>query len=305
MMSLFSGQLKVPASQRRAAVTVEYALMIVAVVGVIAVSGSLLGSRVNRSLRRVASVPDAATAPVSQSTIGQPTAPSHSAPVLELSVWVMLGQTFTMLAIITWVLLERRKRLRQLDEENAVAEPLFTEDRGRHVFAKRQQIFKTLSNNLHVLLGSKIEVRHLMSDRITTVSPELSADEVRELMHEQHIRHLLVVDQQEKLVGIISDRDLTNDQAATAAELMTANPRSIEVDSLVNPAITQMVKRRISALPVLSDGKLCGVLTTTDLMMALQCCLQVLQSMPQAYDDSDDVEESFVGTSMSSPCAAS
>ncbi|MCA9246871.1 MAG: CBS domain-containing protein [Planctomycetales bacterium] len=272
--------------QRRGTVSVEYALVIAAVIAVVLMSVSVVGDRVDRTLKSASAFRGdtsaqaaSAAGQTKHAVAAQHTSVAHNRGVSE---WVVAGQTLAMLAIITWVLLERRKRLRQLDEENAVAEPLFTENKGKHVFAKRQQIFKILSHNLDALLGSQIQVRHLMSDRVTSVQPTLAADAVRELMNEKHIRHVLVVDKQNKLVGIISDRDLNKDHVKTARDLMTADPIQVEASSLVNPAITQMMKRRISALPVTIDGELQGVLTTTDLMMALQCCLQVLQSVAES-----------------------
>jgi CBS domain-containing protein len=143
------------------------------------------------------------------------------------------------------------------------------------LFLKRQNILRIISADMQVLLESRLEVRHLMSKRLTTVGPRDSFKAILETMTTQKLRHLLVCEK-EKLVGIISDRDLHKPNAQTAADLMTRNPYCVEPESAIVPAITQLMNKRISCLPVTSDGELVGVLTTTDLMMALQCTLQVL-----------------------------
>ena len=57
------------------------------------------------------------------------------------------------------------------------------------------------------------------------------------------------------------------------------------------PAASAMLERNISCLPVVKDGRLCGVLTTTDLIMTLQCCLQTLhQVLGQLAPQQDEPE---------------
>jgi signal-transduction protein with cAMP-binding, CBS, and nucleotidyltransferase domain len=43
-----------------------------------------------------------------------------------------------------------------------------------------------------------------------------------------------------------------------------------------------MLHRHISCLPVVEQGRLCGVLTTTDVMLSCQCMLHVLESSAQS-----------------------
>ena len=168
---------------RRGTVSVEFALVIASVVGVLLISASLLGSRVRHSLQTTAafngSAAEATLDAEAQRTLPAIVEPPAPATVSAVSAWIVLGQTIAMLTIIAWVLLERRKRLGQLDAENGVAEPIFTEDKGGHVFAKRQQIFKVLSRDWDVLLGSQIEVRHLMSNRVSSVQPQMPTASTR------------------------------------------------------------------------------------------------------------------------------
>ena len=168
--------------------------------------------------------------------------------------------------------------------------PDVTSDR---VFAKRQQIYRILSGDLPALVESRMCVRHLMTDQLITVLPTCSAGEVRNLFPNQYIRHVLVCTAAGKLVGIISDRDLANTSANTAKELMTPHPITVEPDCLIGPAVTLKMQNQISCLPVVKDGKVCGVLTSTDLMMSLQCSLQVLQRIAAEIATPNDPAEVF------------
>lgn len=153
------------------------------------------------------------------------------------------------------------------------------------IFAKRHAILRILSDDVGILLDSRMDVKHLMSRKLSTIGLRASADEVRKRMANEKIRHLLVCESSGELMGVISDRDLRNREASTAGDLMTADPLRIAPDSPVSPAITLLIQRRISCLPVVEDDRLVGVLTTTDLMMALQCALHALQKVAAEIAD--------------------
>jgi signal-transduction protein with cAMP-binding, CBS, and nucleotidyltransferase domain len=78
---------------------------------------------------------------------------------------------------------------------------------------------------------------------------------------------------------VISDRDLLGRQGEVASDLMTPNPLTVQREALLDPAVTMLIQKRISCLPVTHEGRLCGLLTTTDVMMALQCISQVMQRL--------------------------
>ena len=86
---------------------------------------------------------------------------------------------------------------------------------------------------------------------------------------------MLVCGPGQQLLGVVSDRDLSSKPGKTAAELMSNELRTISPDTLISPATTHLIHLGISSLPVVEEGRLCGILTTTDLILALQCVLQL------------------------------
>jgi acetoin utilization protein AcuB len=99
-------------------------------------------------------------------------------------------------------------------------------------------------------------------------------------MSSRRFRHLLVIDG-ERLVGILSDRDILRGLSATEnwrdaqiAEYMTANPITVAADTPLSTVISQILTHRINCLPVVdSKGSLCGLLTSTDLLRSYQAVL--------------------------------
>jgi CBS-domain-containing membrane protein len=94
-------------------------------------------------------------------------------------------------------------------------------------------------------------------------------------MRDSQIRHMLVCDSEQRLLGIVSARDLSSRPGKTAAELMSRDVRTVSPDMLISPASTQFINMRVSSLPVVEDGRLVGILTATDLVLALQSVLQL------------------------------
>ena len=128
------------------------------------------------------------------------------------------------------------------------------------------------------------DVRELMTPTPISVSPNTPVDEARALMQQHRIRHLPVLDN-ERLVGMISDRDirLVLPSPATSlsvyeigylltrltvAEIMTRFPITIAPDRPVTEAVRRMLANKVGALPVVAEGKVVGIVTRTNLLQA-------------------------------------
>jgi CBS domain-containing protein len=87
------------------------------------------------------------------------------------------------------------------------------------------------------------------------------------------VHHFPVIDEQNRVVGVISDRDLLralaagNGPADPVAIAMMKEVRTATADLAAVEALDLMLERRITALPVVSDdGTLSGIVTTTDFL---------------------------------------
>tara|TARA_R110001599_G_scaffold242682_5_gene442408 strand:- start:46532 stop:48409 length:1878 start_codon:yes stop_codon:yes gene_type:complete len=119
-------------------------------------------------------------------------------------------------------------------------------------------------------------IRDTMSTDLLTVCSSDTLQAVAEDMTQRRVSSALVL-RGTQLEGIITDRDLRA-RALTAAlpadtaiaSIMTANPEAIEADCSLFDATLLMTRRGYHHLPVTEAGQLCGMLTTSDLILARQ-----------------------------------
>ena len=129
-------------------------------------------------------------------------------------------------------------------------------------------------------------IGRIMHTDLITVSPKTTLVEARKLIQEKKIDHLLVVNDQKKLVGILSDRDLKQYWASPATSLSTHELNylldkvlvamvmvktvvTVSTNTTIERAAFVMQQNRISSLPVMEDGELAGIITSTDVMGVL------------------------------------
>jgi len=133
----------------------------------------------------------------------------------------------------------------------------------------------------------KIDYKGFMREKIqrnpVTIGPDASFFEARALIHEKGVRHLPVVDKNNQLVGIVTDRDIREAGPSDAtllsiqelnyllgklkvASFMTAKEKLITItpDTLIEEAVQLMHDNKIGCLPVIEGKKLYGIFTETD-----------------------------------------
>ena len=124
-------------------------------------------------------------------------------------------------------------------------------------------------------------VKDSMTRGVVVLSPETTAGEALALCRERRIRHLPVLEEGE-LVGIVSDRDLRSAAPALGdpgrasalekiliSDVMTRDVVTTRPEDPIEEAANRMQERRIGCLPVVEDGVLVGILTSSDVMEAL------------------------------------
>jgi CBS domain-containing protein len=110
-----------------------------------------------------------------------------------------------------------------------------------------------------------------MSVDVITVEADAPASVARASMRRHRIRHLVVVEG-ERLVGIVSERDLGGTRGAASRrdrsvrDLMAADPVSATPSTTLRQAANLMRGRTVGCLLVVEDGRLVGIVTTTDLL---------------------------------------
>ena len=117
---------------------------------------------------------------------------------------------------------------------------------------------------------------------VTAVHPGDTVLTAAETMLAAHIAALVVLDQKEGLIGIITERDITQRLVAKAldpsetlvSEIMTNNPDTLSPSDSAGDALTLMQKRNYRHLPVAEDGKCVGIVSIRDLYAAVMITLE-------------------------------
>jgi acetoin utilization protein AcuB len=119
-------------------------------------------------------------------------------------------------------------------------------------------------------------VQNHMTSPAVTVAPETSVKDAAEILRSRGFHQLPVVGKDRHLLGIVSDRDIRSATAYDAAahadlhveEIMTADPQAINQDATLEEALSMLCLRQFNALPVVDHGRLVGIITRHDILMA-------------------------------------
>ena len=156
-----------------------------------------------------------------------------------------------------------------------------------------------------------MKARDIMSTKVVTVSPDTKVRDVAALMIEKNISGVPVLNDSGSLVGIISEGDLlrrpeigtekhhrrwlmfftnveeqareyTKTHALHASDVMTRQPVHAAEDTPLSEVVGLMEKHNVKRIPVLTNGKLVGVVSRRDLLRALAWQAEPMPPPPES-----------------------
>jgi|SRR4051812_28899545 len=136
--------------------------------------------------------------------------------------------------------------------------------------------------NVRDILGSKRD------PETYSVSPDAMVWDAIKSMSEKGVGALLVTDDN-KLIGILSERDYMrkvallgrSSKSTEVKDIMTANPITVTPEETMDACMALMTEKRIRHLPVVSNGKLFGMLSIRDL---LECTMEEQKHLIQQLE---------------------
>ena len=119
---------------------------------------------------------------------------------------------------------------------------------------------------LRAMKPHDLKVSDLMTTAVMTIQGAEPLAEARIDMEMGLVRHLPVIDDRGRLIGIVSDRDLVRRaDKRRVADVMSRDVVTTRPESPAHQAASMMLEFRIGSLPVVDDaGALVGVVTITD-----------------------------------------
>ncbi len=145
----------------------------------------------------------------------------------------------------------------------------------RHVILEEE--FKVPTETIELIdRRARMVLRDILKktpEELTTVTRDQTADAAVKLMAEQNISDVIVVDEEGKIAGIITERDVVRYvhnnvdlKTESVGNLMTTKIITFEPSTEINAAIQVISKEKIRHLPIVENGKLIGVVTYRDLV---------------------------------------
>jgi CBS domain-containing protein len=121
-------------------------------------------------------------------------------------------------------------------------------------------------------------LKQLLTRQVDTARRDETAWQAAERMHQHAVGALVVVDAENLVVGILTDRDLvervmaTNRDARTTKveQVMTRSPVTVNADAPLESVLARMKQGRFRRVPVVDDSdRLVGLVTMDDILMWL------------------------------------
>jgi len=117
-------------------------------------------------------------------------------------------------------------------------------------------------------------IRGVMSPCPRVLSPDVSAQAAAELMRNEDIGDVLVIGEDHRLIGILTDRDIVvrilaegRDLQTPIADVCSRELTTIGPDEPIRQAVNLMRERAIRRLPVVENGQVVGMLTLGDVAL--------------------------------------
>jgi len=142
-----------------------------------------------------------------------------------------------------------------------------------------------------------LEIERYVSSVVVLIDPAQPLSEAIRLMRLHEVRHLPVVSKG-LVVGLVSQRDVylmrslepSDPSRILVSEAMTAEPYTVEPDERVDVVAREMARRKIGSALVTHNGRLLGLFTATDALLALAALVEddLVPGEP-AEDDLADV----------------
>ncbi len=149
-----------------------------------------------------------------------------------------------------------------------------------------------------------ITIDEFMTPEPYTLRETDSIDDARKVMTEKHIRHIPVTDNDNHMLGLVTQRDVLaatepvnvsheGDPDIRLSDIMIRNVSSIHKTGSLRQAAMYLQSHKYGCLPVVSDDRLVGIITDTDFIaIAINLLEQVELCEEESVieDTMDDLE---------------
>jgi CBS domain-containing protein len=123
--------------------------------------------------------------------------------------------------------------------------------------------------------------RDIMTRTVYTIHPEASAQEAAQLLDQKRISGAPVVDDADKLIGIVTEADIISKldrEGLRVADIMTYSLITVEEETSIEEVAALLSQRKIKRVPVVENGRLVGIVSRADIVHAVASGLLIIRS---------------------------
>ncbi len=135
-------------------------------------------------------------------------------------------------------------------------------------------------------------VKDIMTDPAIVIPESASTYEAAKLMREHNIGSVPVVNTENHLVGIVTDRDIVirnmarglDPKSHSVSDIMTRNVEAVSPDTEIDDAAFMMANEKIRRLPVVESGEVIGFIALGDISACRDYTFEVGEALSEISD---------------------
>lgn len=132
-----------------------------------------------------------------------------------------------------------------------------------------------------------MNIQSIMTENVRSIHPDEPITAAARLLKRENIGCLPVCDDQGRVAGIVTDRDIAlrcvaagmDPSRTLVGQIMTAGVCTLSPKDSVDTAAETMRKAQVRRIPVTDNGKLCGIVSLGDLTARCGCGSKTMQTI--------------------------
>lgn len=171
-------------------------------------------------------------------------------------------------------LVNRRMAVSAIQENNRLAQ--FSESKEK---SPESQVTRAYKESVRPpnMVEPLVHAYQIMSSPVVTIPPTISLSDVWQMLKEKNMRQVVVLSEENKLLGVLSDRDILHrinivneevevQQNIVVGEIIQKETFTTDLMSDIRRVARVMAFYHIDAMPVMQEDKLVGIVTRGDIL---------------------------------------
>ena len=116
-----------------------------------------------------------------------------------------------------------------------------------------------------------VTARQIMTSDVVTARPSWKVEEVTRVLHEHDISGLPVIDEEKRVIGIVTEADILARKTGqdTAEQIMSSPVHTVSEETQLEEIASLLADNKIKRVPVVREAKLVGIVSRADIVGAL------------------------------------